>query len=300
MKMISEYFHKETKMSLTTIDADLLAHIFSFLGAKQYLPLALVAKEIRWHLRKRKYEQITLVESCLLRWAVDTTDFLITSQTLYRLAREGDLELLKWAYECPRRAIVWAFFAEKYMAIDAARGGHVSVLEWAVRLPMYYKTSTEAGWNERLYEAAATGGHINVLEWLNNNICTYHIRTHVHAARAGQLETLEWLHGRYTMSRDSEACNSAAQGGHIHVLEWLRFQKFPWDELACICAACAGQLEALKWLREKGCPWDGRTLIRAMECKQWEVFKWARENRCEGWDNERILREANQLGFYSK
>ena len=51
----------------------------------------------------------------------------------------------------------------------------------------------------------------------------------------------------------------AAEGGHLHVLKWLRANGCPWDEMACVGTAKGGHLEVLKWLRAKG-----RALERAV------------------------------------
>ena len=52
------------------------------------------------------------------------------------------------------------------------------------------------------------------------------------------------------------ACESAAEGGHLEVLQWLHVNDCPWDEDVCTEAARGGHLEMLKWARSENCPWD--------------------------------------------
>ena len=49
----------------------------------------------------------------------------------------------------------------------------------------------------------------------------------------------------------------------------------------CTSAARGGQLETLIWLRQIGCPWDSRTCANAAQFGHLEVLKWARTNGCE-------------------
>ena len=59
---------------------------------------------------------------------------------------------------------------------------------------------------------------------------------------------------------DEDICWSAAQGGHLDVLNWAREHGCPWGMDLCAEAADHGHFHVLKWAREMGCPWDGETL----------------------------------------
>ena len=50
-----------------------------------------------------------------------------------------------------------------------------------------------------------------------------------------------------------DICTKAAKGGHLEILQWARFYKFPWDEYTCLEAAYGGHLEVLQWARLNGC-----------------------------------------------
>ena len=67
---------------------------------------------------------------------------------------------------------------------------------------------------------------------------------------------------------------SAAGGGQLEILKWLRSEGCPWDASACAGAAKCGHLEVLKWLRSEGCPWDSSTWFSAAESTR----EWLKEN----------------------
>lgn len=52
--------------------------------------------------------------------------------------------------------------------------------------------------------------------------------------------------------KDVCACSQAAEGGHLHVLQWLRENGCPWSEWTCAYAAYGGHLHVLRWLRANG------------------------------------------------
>ena len=57
------------------------------------------------------------------------------------------------------------------------------------------------------------------------------------------------------LSMSKRTCSSAAEGGHLEVLKWLRSQGCPWDESACAYAAEGGHLDVLEWAIDTGCPY---------------------------------------------
>jgi len=79
-------------------------------------------------------------------------------------------------------------------------------------------------------------------------------------------------------------CSSAAEGGHLAVLRWLREIGCPWDAHTCARAAQGGHLEVLKWARRHDAPWDESTFLAAAEAgaytrplsAQLERFIWDR------------------------
>ena len=100
------------------------------------------------------------------------------------------------------------------------------------------------------------------------------------AAERGCLSTLRSLHRRGRAELTVNLCTSAAKGGQLEVLEWLRENECPWDKNTCKEAAYSGHLEVLQWARENDCPWDENTCRAAAYGGHLEVLQWARENGC--------------------
>merc|ERR1711934_1135959 len=75
------------------------------------------------------------------------------------------------------------------------------------------------------------------------------------AAEGGQLETLQWLKTQKGFKLNSVIIfGLACKSGNLEVLKWLRREGCRWNEEACTQAAFSGHLEMLKWLRSEGCP----------------------------------------------
>jgi hypothetical protein len=78
------------------------------------------------------------------------------------------------------------------------------------------------------------------------------------AARGGHLSLLQWMREpdkpEGQCPWDAATCAKAAKFGHLELLQWLRQPKSPtgqcpWDEWACHNAAAEGRLDLLQWLR---------------------------------------------------
>ena len=83
-------------------------------------------------------------------------------------------------------------------------------------------------------------------------------------------------------------CGDAALGPR----EWLRLGRTD----LCLSAAYGGQLEVLQWLRAEGCPWSYGTCKHAVEQGHVEVLRWARENGAP-WLAVTRDRAAAELGY---
>jgi len=75
-------------------------------------------------------------------------------------------------------------------------------------------------------------------------------------------------------------CAYAAEGGHLHILQWARENGCPWDKYTCAEAAEGGHFHILQWARENGCSWDEWTCAGAAEGGHLTILQWARENGC--------------------
>jgi len=49
----------------------------------------------------------------------------------------------------------------------------------------------------------------------------------------------------------------------------------------CYTAAQAGHLHIIQWARENGCEWDDETCKAAVESGHWDIARWCIDNGCE-------------------
>ena len=100
----------------------------------------------------------------------------------------------------------------------------VSKAEWAIhelKMPI----------NDNTFFAAVAGGILGVVK-------------------------LMWNRSEGKITWDKHVCISAAENGHLDVLQWARAQDppCPWDEWACMYAGQNGHLDVLQWARSQGAP----------------------------------------------
>ena len=127
-------------------------------------------------------------------------------------------------------------------------------------------------------------------EWLKKTSESGLKAVTVSLAYKGDLNKLRWIHMHDCAVLSTYACWNAAEGGHLHVLEWLHSMNCPWTAKTCEKAAEGGHLEAahngrleiLKWLRDHGCPWDSATPTTANYHEHWDILKYAIDNGCPG------------------
>lgn len=74
---------------------------------------------------------------------------------------------------------------------------------------------------------------------------------------------------------NEDTCRAAAEGGHLHILQWAKKEGCSWDEWTCTGAAARGNLEMLQWVVENGCPWDEATCEAAAAAGHLHILKWA-------------------------
>ena len=107
---------------------------------------------------------------------------------------------------------------------------------------------------------AARGGHIDVLEWLSRSGCPWDHLAYYAAAEGDQLKALLWLSSRYGAPLSQGVFKVAAVHGSTNVLRWAKEGGRWWNASICAEAACAGKFSTLEWLVENECPWDASML----------------------------------------
>eukprot|EP00616_Rhizochromulina_sp_CCMP1243_P016234 CAMPEP_0118967390 /NCGR_PEP_ID=MMETSP1173-20130426/4776_1 /TAXON_ID=1034831 /ORGANISM="Rhizochromulina marina cf, Strain CCMP1243" /LENGTH=357 /DNA_ID=CAMNT_0006916349 /DNA_START=343 /DNA_END=1416 /DNA_ORIENTATION=+ len=181
-------------------------------------------------------------------------------------AREGRLEVLQFLRA---RGCTW----DAATIAAAGGGGHVALIEWA----------REHGcpWDEWTCYWASTRGHLGVVRYARAHGCPGNPSKCIGcAARYGHVDVVRYFVEEEGTPFPDDTCQTAAEGGYLELLQWLRERGAPWDERTCMKAAKKGHLEVLRWARENGCPWDVRTYNAAKDMKRTEVLQWAISNGC--------------------
>jgi len=128
---------------------------------------------------------------------------------------------------------------------QAAKGGHLDVLEW-LHLNSCFEGSALA------LNEAARAGNLNIVKWLVEHGCQEDDNTQTWALQGGP-EMLQWLVVDWGISLQASLCSQAAAGGNLLALKWLRRKGCPWNACTCEFAAFHGHLGVLKWARQHGC-----------------------------------------------
>lgn len=148
-------------------------------------------------------------------------DSFLTCQLMSKLARKGNLILLKKFYEekcpCPQHSL----------------GKTIS-----------------PKWNFQTCSNAALKGSLETLIWLREQGCPWDSRTCSNAALGGHFEVLIWAR-KNGCPWDEKTCTSAALNGHLPILHWLREEGCPWDDDDCLAAAyLSGDERVIRYVKE--------------------------------------------------
>ena len=140
------------------------------------------------------------------------------------------LALISWA-----RAMGMTWMGKKVMTAAAA-AGDLSVVVYAGEM--------HAPQDETAVYAACRHGHLDVVDWLVGSGCPWQEKNEHDQPHVG-----------------GKACQAAAKGGHLHVLQFLRSQHMnaKWNRNTPMGAAEHGHLEVLRWAIENHCPVDAYT-----------------------------------------
>jgi hypothetical protein len=158
----------------------------------------------------------------------------------------------------------------------------------------YITVITGTSWHKepwpKICETAARHGALASLQWARGNLPDdIHISVNYEAAQGGHLHVLQWAWANGFAGHTSTAV-AAAAGGHLAVLEWAHalqdwgnqagVDACDWGNFVCRAAAGGGHLAVLQWARANGCPWDAATCMAAAEGGHLAVLQWARANGC--------------------
>jgi hypothetical protein len=153
-------------------------------------------------------------------------------------AESGSVKKLRWLLDeqhCPQaedicdhaavaegtEALAW--LKERGCALTAhtcARAA-VNIAEDAVTALAYLR-SAGCEWDERTANCAAKFGDVQLLQWLHKQGAPWNTATVCAAADSGHLDAVIWLLDNGCPCDYTDLLSSAAGGGSINVLQWLR------------------------------------------------------------------------------
>ncbi|KAL6054532.1 Ankyrin repeat domain containing protein [Balamuthia mandrillaris] len=221
--------------------------------------------------------RLDVLQAMDCKWWLSGSD-----QGLSNAARGGHLEVLKWALADADQSSYSTLVAWKAVCKAAATAGHTHLLCWAVdvlRNP-YQVLSNETA------ECAALAGHVETLQWMNTATKGLLMprRISCKAAKGGYLSLLQWVveELNFDPSGDTNVFCCAARGGSLEVLQWLcdRGASCSGKSDACAAAAKGGHAEVLKWLLSKGGLLDESVFHNAAKGGQVTMLQWLWENNC--------------------
>ena len=144
----------------------------------------------------------------LLKWAREEKKCRWDEETIYVIAGQGNLEMVKYcvANECP---------INERTCAEAAENGDLEVLK-------YLREEAKAPWGSATAAWAASNGHLHILEYLverkydefDEEACEF-------AATHGHLDCLKYLHETAKAPWDSSAVLVAHENDHPECVQYL-------------------------------------------------------------------------------
>ena len=149
-----------------------------------------------------------------------------TSLMTSNIANQGKLELLQ--YLRTRGCKI-----SDSVAIGAARGGHINILEWFTTLPLNDFNNVNLQYmipKSILENRADTGSQIiEKLKWCNQHGILLDSGLSISSGISGKLDVIQWLHENQGIHMDKNTCDGAASAGHFELLKYLIDHNCPVD-----------------------------------------------------------------------
>jgi hypothetical protein len=185
-------------------------------------------------------------------------------------AEKGYLSLVKWMISagCP--------FDAAGLCRGAARSGSIEMM-------VYARQQLGCELNARVMQAAAERGRLSMCQYLRSEECPWDSSAPESAAFYGCIDTLRWLREQGCPWTAADVCGSAAEGGHIDVMQYLvPDPALATPELLQEMLQAAGsqqKLAAVQWSRQQGAEWPD---VLQYDGMYWsgDCLAWARQQGC--------------------
>jgi len=180
----------------------------------------------------------------------------------------------------------------------AAANGHLATLSWLC------SHGARHVWDKRTCDLAALNGHFRCLEFAFNRNCPFSSSGLYGAARNGHYVCVEFMLMQNAMDfrwdrTRCAACDYAASGGHIRVLQLLKEFRIPWSMSTSDECAKGGHVDCLAYLAQQDCPIDYSTCFHsAAYAGQVEMLHWimARWTPTHPYFHEAVLEDVASKG----
>jgi hypothetical protein len=138
----------------------------------------------------------------------------------------------------------------------AASSGSINMLQWLKAEGFQFDSFTSHG--------AAAAGQLLALQHLRSDGCEWDsARILCSAASGGNIDVVEWLRQQQDIEISADVMGWAAAAGQTAMCQLLRSIGCYWDADACSAAAANGHCATLRWLRESGCAWNASEMCIA-------------------------------------
>lgn len=138
----------------------------------------------------------------------------------------------------------------------------------------HFKVPFNSSWD---HHVAALGGSIDMLKWLKEIKCPGSAFVCSSAAENGHLHVINWAYrNRYELDR-STVSYVAAKNGYLPILKWL-YKHNQLDPVGFKGAILGNKREVLIWLKKKKVPLDEMLVEQAISLRNIDLIKWLADN----------------------
>lgn len=293
-------------LRLNDLDTDSLSALFEHTDV--HLVLKLVCRALRAAAPKftdTYFSDIARSSLSHLKWAHALGFYNVnpelTSRVLVQLATCGNLDGFNWALGQMTTDGPPLYPLRIAATAAAARHGHTNILS-------SLHTSNHRHRHDLIFHPmvamhAAKGGHVHVLEWMretdNGSSFDYlmsDIQTEMCATAAGlgHLGILMWANRNYFHYSTPQCIYRAAETGQCNILMFLLAKReCTWHAGAEFIAFQNGHLDALKLLHRSHPirPQRAQMMLRAAELGRWNWRHWSEEELPKGPDGELLAQK---------
>lgn len=218
---------------------EILRHIFSFVGGREYRFVGTVSKSFRIHYIAQYPEKVT--SSAFAGFSVDLAKTYYDEQKFipgYNQISDKEKKI-------------------KIITREAILKHNFDVLEWLItRKWMSHELKT------CMFDTSIRTGKVEYLRYLlskeSDLANTVSVSSIEYAALHGHLAVLQFLFENCSIHNNiqsSRACENAAKRGHLECLQYLHDQGIELDGMCYYRAAQGDHLDCIQYLHEKHCPW---------------------------------------------